>query len=401
MKSSSKNIKFIDFEISSVCNANCPVCPRQNSMTGEMNPFSHKFWTLDEVKRHIDLDIVKNLWGLNLCGNFGDPMGNPEIAEICEYFIQNNPTLHIDISSNGGIGKTSTYEKLAKLGDITIRFAVDGYGEKNELYRVGVRWEKLKKNFDTFAKYCDSKNLQIQFLMWNETVDGIFDILDLLESHKKGEIYLRKPFDKGIETEVFDKTGCSTHYLTQIPDERLHFLYETRWKHDEIKSLKKRLTEIGDFNLNPIKMSDGHTHKKVNPSTPSEYQEIKKEFTDEQIEQVQDLNVQGCESLNFDNPFDFSQKNHSVFITHNKLLFPCCYIPPNVMTGMYYANGHEQPYQTEILNVMKEIGFSKFSLEGKTLSETFDTGILDLFAFNRILNGDSFYLCKQICGKCA
>jgi len=322
-------------------------------------------------------------------------------AEICEYFIQNNPTLHIDISSNGGIGKTSTYEKLAKLGDITIRFAVDGYGKKNELYRVGVRWEKLQKNFDTFAKYCDSKNLQIQFLMWNETVDGIFDILNLLELHKKGEIYLRKPFDKGIETEVFDKTGCSTHYLTQIPDERLHFLYETRWKYDEIKSLKRRLSEIGEFNLNPIKMSDGHTHKRVNPNAPNEYQEIKKEFTNEQIEQVKDINVQGCESLNFDNPFDFLQKNHSVFITHNKLLFPCCYIPPNVMTSMYYANGHEQPYQTEILNVMKEIGFSKFSLEGKKLSETFDTGILDLFAFNRILNGDSFYLCKQICGKCA
>jgi ABC-type polysaccharide transport system permease subunit len=49
---------------------------------------------------------------------------------------------------------------------------------------------------------------------------------------------------------------------------------------------------------------------------------------------------------------------------------------------------------------MLEIGFENFDLTNKTLRETFDSGILDKFVYNDLLNKTQFKLCKLICNKC-
>ena len=51
-------IRYIDFEISSLCNAGCPVCPRRHN--GHYSEFTQTYWTIDDVKNHIDLKIIKN-----------------------------------------------------------------------------------------------------------------------------------------------------------------------------------------------------------------------------------------------------------------------------------------------------------------------------------------------------
>ena len=75
-------IKMIDFEVSSICNAGCSVCMRRRD--GHYSEFVSTYWSVADVKRVLDLDIVKNLGTITMCGNFGDAMGNPDIVEIVE-----------------------------------------------------------------------------------------------------------------------------------------------------------------------------------------------------------------------------------------------------------------------------------------------------------------------------
>ena len=61
----------------------------------------------------IDTEIARNLIGLQFCGNFGDPMGNPDISKITKYFRENNEKVAIYVKTNGGIGDKESYREMA------------------------------------------------------------------------------------------------------------------------------------------------------------------------------------------------------------------------------------------------------------------------------------------------
>ena len=118
-------IREIDFELSSICNANCPVCPRTED--GYLSDFEQTYWDLNEVKRVLDIGILKNLTGFNICGNYGDPMGNPDIVNIVKWVRSHNDKCKIHIRTNGGIGSIIQYEELGKL-NVLIKFGIVGIG---------------------------------------------------------------------------------------------------------------------------------------------------------------------------------------------------------------------------------------------------------------------------------
>ena len=252
-------IKYIDFEISSLCNAGCSVCPRR--MFGHYTEFKQTYWSIEDTKKIIDERIISNLSGLQFCGNFGDPMGNPDVSKITKYFRDNNKNLSIYVKTNGGIGDESLYEEMAELGAI-LTFGIDGYGDKNELYRVNVKWDDIIRNLNAFTKKCGSDQFEIQFIMWNETTDQIIPIIELMEKIGFGVLFLRKPFTTGIKTEVFNMNGESTHFLTEITDKRLFRYLDTKWDSKDLNKLKK---EISNLNLEPpkIEYSDLKIYPKI------------------------------------------------------------------------------------------------------------------------------------------
>ena len=164
-------IRYIDFEISSLCNAGCPVCPRRHN--GHYSEFTQTYWSKDEVERVVDSGIIKNLYGILFCGNFGDAMGNPDVAEITKYFRSHNERMSIHVKTNGGIGNPSDYRQMAKMGAI-FTFGLDGVGKSNELHRVIVKWDNVLKNVQAFTSNCKPHQFEIQFIMWNETIDQMY-----------------------------------------------------------------------------------------------------------------------------------------------------------------------------------------------------------------------------------
>ena len=91
------DIKKCEIELSSYCNAECPLCPR--------NLFGYPY-NSDYTVRNLTLADVRTIFDRKFCdrvdftfeGNFGDPIMNPELLEIVDYL--NSP---IKICTNGSI----------------------------------------------------------------------------------------------------------------------------------------------------------------------------------------------------------------------------------------------------------------------------------------------------------
>ena len=396
MNTLSDNIKYLDFEISSICNAGCPVCPRRH--IGRFSEFTQTYWTIEETKRAIDPTIIKNLYGVLFCGNFGDAMGNPDVLEITKYFRNNNPNMSMHVKTNGGIGEPETFAEMAKLNTI-FTFGLDGIGEANELHRVNVKWDKVLKNVEAFTKNCKPHQFEIQFIMWNENITEIIPMIEFIQSIGLGKLYLRKPYTTGVKTEVFNMKGESTHFLTEIKDERLEKYLDTTWEFNKLEELKQ---EIEILELQTQEILPGNyriNERKVYPEKLYEYKEF--EFEPEIIEKLKNHDSQTCFSKNTKDPSDLTQNLYNIYITHNKLLMPCCFIPPNISNRMFHSSGEENSYQREVLNKMLTIGFDQFNLTNKTLREAVDSGVLDKFVYDDLVNKTQLKLCTLVCNKCS
>jgi sulfatase maturation enzyme AslB (radical SAM superfamily) len=388
-------IRDIDFEISSLCNAGCSVCMRRRD--GHFTEFNQTYWKLEDVKNTIDVDIIKNLLGFNICGNFGDAMTNPDIVKIIEWIRSINKKCSINIRTNGGVGSPDMYASLAK-HNVIMSFGIDGVGTSNELYRVNVKWDKLFENLKSFSENAESYQIEIQFLLWSETSNQLLPIIDLAQSVKCGSLYLRKPYTQGEYTEVYNMKGESTHFLTELKHPSVETLTKKMWTLIELNDLKSFIIDsnIPEPTLrksnNQIKPCVVH---KYNPYTP-----LPINYTEEETNQIKHINKQTCYSKNRNDFYDLTKSLYNIYITHNKLVMPCCMLPPYISNAITHSTGTENSFQREILNRMYEIGFDNFSLEKRTLREIMDSGVLDEFVYKDLENNKQFGLCKIHCGKC-
>jgi len=139
------NIKQCEIELSSYCNAECPLCPR--------NLFGYPY-NRDYTVRHLTLENVKTIFDREFCnrvrftfeGNFGDPGMNPELLEIVKYL--NRP---ITIHTNGSMQTSKFWKALANY-DVHVIFGIDGLAGTHEIYRRGTRWQTVINNAKTFIQ---------------------------------------------------------------------------------------------------------------------------------------------------------------------------------------------------------------------------------------------------------
>ena len=143
------DIRVLQAEISSDCNAACPQCPR-NIYGGKTVPnLPIKRWRLEDLPKMFRNNFVANLDLVYFCGTYGDPMMNPQVTQIADWFRQRNPAVKIGIHTNGGVGRTDTYKELVKVVDF-ISFGIDGLDDTNHLYRRKVKWNQVMERAEIF-----------------------------------------------------------------------------------------------------------------------------------------------------------------------------------------------------------------------------------------------------------
>jgi MoaA/NifB/PqqE/SkfB family radical SAM enzyme len=142
------DVKKIELEISSDCNAECPLCARTYA---KMPLRGNNNITLQDIKRlfpnrqSIEDKIFK------LCGVLGDPILNPECLEICEWFGNHNAR-KIEISTNGGYNNPEWWCRLATIKNVVVCFSVDGFENTNHIYRVNVKWNTVTRNMKAYSE---------------------------------------------------------------------------------------------------------------------------------------------------------------------------------------------------------------------------------------------------------
>ena len=109
-------IRHVHLEISSRCNANCPLCPRSFYGYPHNNGFIERDLTLADAQRIFQPDFIQQLDELYINGNFGDAVMNPETIDIIEYFqLHSLRSALVAISTNGGARGADFWRRLAEL----------------------------------------------------------------------------------------------------------------------------------------------------------------------------------------------------------------------------------------------------------------------------------------------
>ena len=142
-------IKTMHLEISSKCNASCPMCLR-NICGGALNPhLPLSELSLEDIKRIMPLDFLEQLNRIYMCGNYGDPIIARDTLEIFKFFRSANPSLNLSIFTNAGAKKPDWWRQLAQVIN-KAHFSIDGLEDTNSLYRRGTDFNKIMENVRSY-----------------------------------------------------------------------------------------------------------------------------------------------------------------------------------------------------------------------------------------------------------
>lgn len=144
-------IRHVHLEISSRCNAACPLCPRNFYGYPFNDGYVERDLTLEEVKTIFKKEFLIQLNEIFINGNFGDAVMNPETVEIIEYFKTCNPQVRIRISTNGSARDQKFWQALAEL-KVEVTFCIDGLEDTHSLYRQNTLYSTVIKNAQIFIK---------------------------------------------------------------------------------------------------------------------------------------------------------------------------------------------------------------------------------------------------------
>jgi hypothetical protein len=142
-------IRSVHFEISTRCNASCPLCPRNTAGFDSDLGYPVHDMSLAEAKQIFTVSFLQQLNRILINGNFGDFVTAREGVDIVEYFAESNPNLEITISTNAS-AKPNIWERLAKIPNVFVGFDIDGLADTHALYRRNTDWNLVISNAKKF-----------------------------------------------------------------------------------------------------------------------------------------------------------------------------------------------------------------------------------------------------------
>ena len=145
------DIQHVHLEISTLCNASCPWCPRNFWGYPYNGGYPEVNFTLANAQHVFTPKLLNQLFKIDINGNYGDAVMNPETPDIVEYFRQHNNALNIEISTNGSARSSEFWQRLAQ-ANVHVVFAIDGLEDTHHLYRQNTLYKTVIKNAQTFIR---------------------------------------------------------------------------------------------------------------------------------------------------------------------------------------------------------------------------------------------------------
>lgn len=210
-----KDIKDIHLEISSLCNASCPWCPRTFWGYSYNGGYPEVNLSLKQAQKIFHPELLTQLDSIRINGNFGDIVMNSEGPDIVDYFFSINPKLNISISTNGGARDTKFWTQLAQTS-AKVLFCLDGLEDTHHLYRQNTVWATVIRNAQTFISA--GGNAVWKFIQFDHNQHQIDACQEL--SKQLGFLNFEVVNDGRNTAPVFNNQGELTHVLGNYVGEK-------------------------------------------------------------------------------------------------------------------------------------------------------------------------------------
>jgi len=147
-------IEQFTVELTTRCNAGCPMCSRYNEAWDTRSPNTQLpmlDFDLSVFKKFFRPDILKNTNKILFNGKFGDPLIHPEFLDIVRYIKEHSNT-QIFTHTNASLRNRKWWNELGILMDKrdVISFNIDGLEDTNHIYRQRTNFNKIMQNAKAF-----------------------------------------------------------------------------------------------------------------------------------------------------------------------------------------------------------------------------------------------------------
>lgn len=366
------SVKNLHIELSSLCNAKCPSCPRFQSNSPIVKPqITETQIRLEQFKEWFPPALLSKIESITFCGNFGDPMTAIDVVSILAY-CEENKISKIDLHTNTGVRTEEVWSELGKIfarnKDWTVEFSIDGLEDTNHIYRRNVNWDKVIKNIKAYTQHGGYSIWE--FLVFRHNEHQIEEAKALAKTLGIKKFRLKKALnvDDGqqlVSIPAIDKTG-QLEYHIEPPSIK------------QYRNLENPLTE----NINYLDFT-------FDPLVPKG------------VEPVQ-TNVPNKETFQHWNTVSIvCRANESCYVGANGMVAPCCWI------GIIYPHLGDPTNvnwdYVQLNDIINQYGIDKLNLHNSSLLEIIDRGYLnELYAasWNKasVLEGRLAICCKT-CGS--
>ena len=203
----------VQIEITNKCQASCPMCLR-NIHGGIDNPnLILTDWSLEQFKNTFAVEVLNQIKCVNFCGDYGDPIINSDLLDMCRYLRETSPDISVILHTNGSARSKGWWANLAiSLPDNhRVIFALDGLEDTHHLYRIGTSFETIIENARSFI--LAGGNAEWMFIRFKHNQHQVEEArtMSMDIGFKKFSTKDSKRFGKTFP--VLDRTGSISYYI--------------------------------------------------------------------------------------------------------------------------------------------------------------------------------------------
>ena len=337
------SINSVHLEISTRCNASCPLCPRNLSGYDADLGYPIHDMRFEEAQKIFPPAFLKQLKNILINGNFGDFVTARDGLKIVQYFVEQNPDIRIEISTNAS-ARPDMWSDLGKIPNVVVGFDIDGLKDTHNLYRRYTDWDLIISNAKKFiAAGGNAKWRMIQFKHNKHQLNECKSL-----SKELGFQAFEEIADGRDSGPVYDREG-NFSYL--IGDNKLHYKSEYPAKAETWAEW----TAVGAL---PSTRNKQYMHIKPNSKVD-------------------------C----------YAKKFSEIYITATGEVYPCCWL------GFYPKTEFKHAWQSDMFQVAEAIRSNNNALEvGIEKAIDWFNVIEEGWKLDNYSKG-RLYICDQMCGK--
>ena len=176
--------KIFEFEISNLCNMECPMCVGYLSSKHAMNRDKHIDWGTNVFDNNDNLnhlieelkEFIPHLTEMRFVG--GEPLAHKAMFKIAKVVREIKPELKIQVCTNGSIFNKQVKE-ICENNNMSFSFSLDTViPEEYHMIRVGGIYEQTYSNVEEIAKIVGKENITINSTFMSVNCRNIIKIVE-------------------------------------------------------------------------------------------------------------------------------------------------------------------------------------------------------------------------------